>query len=69
MNPIFSRILKALCAVVAVSLLTACGGSSSTVDPFVATRVIAFGDGFNFVNSSGYGLSTVQTSETNNTLA
>ena len=69
MNPIFSRTLKALCAVVAVSLLTACGGSSSTVDPFVATRVIAFGDGFNFVNSSGYGLSTVQTSETNNTLA
>ena len=69
MNPILSRTLKALCAVAAAALLSACGGSSSTVDPFVATRVIAFGDGFNYVNGSGYGLSTVQTSETNNTLA
>jgi phospholipase/lecithinase/hemolysin len=31
--------------------------------------VIAFGDGFNRVDNNGYGLSTVQTSETNNTLA
>ena len=69
MNPILSRTLKALCAVVAAGLLSACGGASSTVDPFVATRVIAFGDGFNYVDGSGYGLSTVQTSETNNTLA
>ena len=69
MNPIFSRTLKAMCAVAAAALLSACGGASSTVDPFVATRVIAFGDGFNFVDASGYGLSTVQTSETNNTLA
>lgn len=69
MNPIFSRTLKALCTVVAAALLTGCGGASSTVDPFVATRVIAFGDGFNYVNASGYGLSTVQTNETNNTLA
>lgn len=69
MNPIFSRTLKAMCAVAAAALLSACGGASSTVDPFVATRVIAFGDGFNRVDSNGYGLSTVQTSETNNTLA
>ena len=69
MNPIFSRTLKALCTVAAAALLSACGGSSSTVDPFVATRVIAFGDGFNYVNSSGAGLSTVRTGETNNTLA
>ncbi len=69
MNPIFSRTLKALCAVVAAALLTGCGGASSTVDPFVATRVIAFGDGFNYVDSNGYGLSTVRTSETTNTLA
>jgi hypothetical protein len=69
MKPTFSRILKALCAVLAAALLSACGGASSTVDPFVATRVIAFGDGFNHVNPSGAGLSTVQTGETDITLA
>jgi phospholipase/lecithinase/hemolysin len=52
MNPIFSRTLKALCAVVAVSLLTACGGSSSTVDPFKPTRVIGLGDGYNNANAT-----------------
>ena len=69
MNPIFSRTLKALCAVMAATLLSACGGASSTVDPFVATRVIAFGDGFNYVDRAGAGLSTVQTGETDNTIA
>lgn len=69
MNPMFSRTLKALCTLAAVAVLSACGGASSTVDPFVATRVIAFGDGFNYVNSSGAGLSTVQTGETDNTIA
>ena len=69
MNPIFSRTLKALCAVMAATLLSACGGASSTVDPFVATRVIAFGDGFNYVDGAGAGLSTVQTGETYNTIA
>lgn len=69
MNPIFSRTLKALCAVTAATLLSACGGASSTVDPFVATRVIAFGDGFNYVDGAGAGLSTVQTGETDNTIA
>ena len=49
MNPIFSRTLKALRTVTVATLLSACGGASSTVDPFVATRVIAFGDGFNYV--------------------
>lgn len=65
----FSRILKALCALVAVAMLSACGGATSTVDPFVATRVIAFGDGFSYVNASGAGLSTVQTGETDITIA
>lgn len=65
----FSRILKALCTLVAVAMLSACGGASSTVDPFVATRVIAFGDGFNYVNASGAGLSTVQTGDTDITIA
>ena len=69
MNSIFSRTLKALCAVTAATLLSACGGASSTVDPFVATRVIAFGDGFNYVDGAGAGLSTVQTGETDNTIA
>jgi len=69
MNSIFSRTFKALCAVTAATLLSACGGASSTVDPFVATRVIAFGDGFNYVDGAGAGLSTVQTGETDNTIA
>ena len=69
MNPIFSRTLKALCSLTAVAMLSACGGASSTVDPFVATRVIAFGDGFNYVDGAGAGLSTVQTGETDNTIA
>jgi hypothetical protein len=46
MNPIFSRILKALCTLVVAGMLSACG-SSSTVDPFKPTRVIGLGDGFN----------------------
>lgn len=46
MNPIFSRTFKALCAIAVAGVLTACG-SSSTVDPFKPTRVIALGDGYN----------------------
>ena len=68
MNPIFSRTLKTLCAVVVAGLLSACG-SSSTVDPFKPTRIIAFGDGFSYVDGNGYGLSTVQTNEVDNTIA
>jgi hypothetical protein len=69
MHLMISRILKALCALAAIALLSACGGASSTVEPFVATRVIAFGDGFNYVNANGYGQSTVRTNETDNTIA
>ena len=46
MNPIFSRTLKALCSVAVVTLLSACG-ASSTVDPFKPTRVVGLGDGYN----------------------
>ena len=69
MNSIFSRTLKALCVMSAAVVLSACGGASSTVDPFVATRVIAFGDGFNYVDASGAGISTVQTGATDDTIA
>jgi GDSL-like Lipase/Acylhydrolase len=69
MNPMFSRIFKALCALATIAMLSACGGASSTVDPFVATRVIAFGDGFNYVDANGAGLSTVRTGETDITIA
>jgi phospholipase/lecithinase/hemolysin len=47
----------------AAAMLSACGGASSTVEPFVATRVIAFGDGFNYVDNNGSGVSTVQTTD------
>lgn len=69
MNPIFSRTLKALCVMFAAVLLTACGGASSTIDAFRPTRVIAFGDGFSYVDANGYGLSTARTNEVDNTIA
>jgi phospholipase/lecithinase/hemolysin len=46
MNSIFSRTFQALCTVILVALLSACGGSS-TSDPFRPTRVVGLGDGFN----------------------
>ena len=51
MNPIFSRTLKALCAVVVAGVLTGCG-SGSTVDPFKPTRVIGLGDAYNDTSSA-----------------
>jgi hypothetical protein len=51
MNPIFSRTFKALCSIVIVGLLSACG-AGSTVDPFKPTRVIGLGDAYNDVGSS-----------------
>jgi len=41
--------LIGLCALALASLLAGCGGSSSTVNPLVAKRVIAFGDAFSDV--------------------
>lgn len=46
MNSIFSRTFQALCTVILVALLSACG-ASSTSDPFRPTRVVGLGDGFN----------------------
>ncbi len=62
MNSVFSRILKALCVVTAVASLSACGGASSTVNPFVPTRVIGLGDAYNDVgsNNSGHAPFTVR---------
>jgi len=61
MNPIFSRTLKALCAVAAAALLSACGGASSTVKPLTesvtptiaSSRVIAFGDAYSDAGQTG----------------
>ena len=64
MNPIFSRTLKAMCAIVVAGVLTACG-SSSTVDPFKPTRVIGLGDAHNDMSANQHtvrgttGVSTV----------
>jgi len=51
MNPIFSRPLKALFAIMMLALLAGCG-SSSTVSPFQPTRVVGLGDGYNDVNAT-----------------
>ena len=61
MNPIFSRTLKALCAVMAAAMLSACGGASSTVSPLnekvtptiSGSRIIAFGDALSDAGQSG----------------
>ena len=55
----FQRLLF-IALVSLTALLTACGGASTTVEPLRPDRVIAFGDGFNAVNASGYGVNTVQ---------
>ncbi len=55
MNPMISRTLKALCTVAVAALLSACG-ASSTVDPFVPTRVIGLGDGYNDIRTATGGL-------------
>ena len=51
MNPIFSQSLKALCAITALAVLSACGGASSTVNPLRPTRIVAFGDGLSDVGT------------------
>ena len=53
----------------AACVLVGCGGASSTVDPLTPTRVIAFGDSFSTVDTSGYATYSVNTSSTDATVA
>ena len=63
-------ILMRISALLAACALVGCGGASSTVDPLVPTRVIAFGDAYSAVDpATGAGTITVRTGETDNTLA
>ena len=62
--------LTRIAALMVACVLVGCGGASSTVDPLVPTRVIAFGDAYSAVDpATGAGTFTVQTGETDNTLA
>ena len=62
--------LTRIAALMVACVLVGCGGASSTVDPLVPTRVIAFGDAYSAVfPGTGAGKFTVQTGETDNTLA
>jgi outer membrane lipase/esterase len=64
----FSMLMR-IAALMAACVLVGCGGASSTVNPLTPTRVIAFGDAFSTVDSSGYATYSVNTSETNATIA
>ena len=61
--------LMRIATLMAACALVGCGGASSTVDPLVPTRVIAFGDAYSKVDGTGAGTFTVQTGDTDNTLA
>jgi adhesin HecA-like repeat protein len=63
--------LMRIATIMAACALVGCGGASSTVDPLVPTRVIAFGDALSDTSSLpiGSGQFTVRTGETDNTLA
>lgn len=47
MNISLKRPLQVLSTLTVACILAACGGATSTVDPFVPTRVIGLGDGYN----------------------
>ena len=61
--------LTRIAALMVACVLVGCGGASSTVNPLTPTRVIAFGDAFSTVDASGYATYSVNTSETNATVA
>jgi hypothetical protein len=58
-----------IATLMAACVLVGCGGASSTVNPLTPTRIIAFGDSFSTVNQYGYATYSVNTYETNATVA
>ena len=64
----FSTLMR-IATLMAACVLVGCGGASSTVNPLTPTRIIAFGDAFSTVDTSGYATYSVNTSETNATVA
>ena len=47
------RTLAGAMSALALALLAACGGGTTTYDPFVPTRVLAFGDESSALNPDG----------------
>ena len=64
----FSTLMR-IATLMAACVLVGCGGASSTVNPLTPSRIIAFGDSFSTVDTSGYATYSVNTSETNATVA
>jgi hypothetical protein len=64
----FSTLMRIATLMVAC-VLVGCGGASSTVNPLTPTRIIAFGDSFSTVDTSGYATYSVNASATNATVA
>jgi len=64
----FSTLMR-IATLIAACVLVGCGGASSTVNPLTPTRIIAFGDSFSTVDTSGYATYSVNASETNATVA
>ena len=71
MKTSLNRIIKALCASAVIAVLSACGGATSTVDPFKPTRVVGLGDSYAAASSSvvsqvaaGFGQSNIVSSAT-----
>lgn len=72
----FSRIARRLCAalaLVSVGVLVACGGSVSRLDPFVADRLVVFGDELSLLDDSSseanarhYGVNALNSSDATN---
>jgi hypothetical protein len=52
MKTSLNRIIKALCASAVIAVLSACGGATSTVDPFKPTRVVGLGDEYALATNS-----------------